>query len=173
MNCQMETPITIYTIGYGNRPIETFVALLHQYNIDCLADTRSVPYSRYRLAYRKNALKTHLETAKISYEYLGDRLGGRPDDPACYTDGQVDYAKIRQQAFFQAGLARLLELAERQCLAILCAELRPQNCHRTHLTGAALIEIGVTVLHIDETGQALSHEQVVAQKAEKQLRLLP
>jgi hypothetical protein len=26
---------------------------------------------------------------------------------------------------------------------------------------------------IDETGQALSHEQVVAQKAETQLRLLP
>ncbi|MFZ6028541.1 MAG: DUF488 family protein [Chloroflexota bacterium] len=169
----MEVPVTIYTIGYGNRPIEAFIALLHQYEITHLADTRSVPYSRYRPAYRKNTLKTHLETAKIGYEYLGDRLGGRPASPACYTDGQVDYAKIRQQAFFQAGLAHLLELAERQCLAILCAELRPQNCHRTHLIGAALSETGVIVLHVDETGQPLPHRQVAAQKVETQLRLLP
>jgi uncharacterized protein (DUF488 family) len=165
-------PITIYTIGYGNRTIDSFIALLHQYDIHFLADTRSISYSRFRPAYRKSALKVHLEAAGITYEYLGDRLGGKPDDPACYTDGQVDYAKIRQQPFFQVGLASLLELASQHTLAVMCAELRPQNCHRTNLIGAALVEMGVHVLHIAEDGQTKSHAVLVTENQPAQLRLL-
>jgi uncharacterized protein (DUF488 family) len=162
----MRAPVTLYTIGYGNRPIEVFIALLQRYGIECLADTRSVPHSRFRPAYRKSTLKGHLEVAGICYEYLGDRLGGKPDDPTCYTDGQVDYAKIRTQRFFQDGLAHLLKMSEAQRLAVMCAELRPQNCHRTHLIGAALVEMGVSVLHIDETGLALPHTMVASKALE-------
>jgi uncharacterized protein (DUF488 family) len=165
-------PTTIYTIGYGNRSIETFIALLHQHGITFLADTRSIPYSRFRPAYRKSALKSHIEAGGIAYEYLGDRLGGKPEDPACYTDGQVDYAKMRQQPFFQAGLAYLLGLTGQHTLAVMCAELRPQNCHRTHLIGAALAEMGVNVLHITEDGQIKSHAALIAENQPSQLRLL-
>jgi uncharacterized protein (DUF488 family) len=168
-----QTSLTIYTIGYGNRPIETFIARLHQHGITFLADTRSIPYSRFRPVYRKAALKAHLEAGGIAYEYLGDRLGGKPKDPACYTDDLVDYAKIRQQAFFQAGLAYLMELASQHTLAVMCAELRPQNCHRTHLIGAALAEMGVNVLHVDENEQVITHAQVISGEAIMQLRLLP
>lgn len=39
----MNSPIPIYTIGYGNRTLEQFIALLKQYEIAFVADVRSQP----------------------------------------------------------------------------------------------------------------------------------
>ena len=39
--------IAIYTIGYGARDIDAFIAALRRYNIAYLIDVRSQPYSRY------------------------------------------------------------------------------------------------------------------------------
>lgn len=36
---------TLYTIGHSTVPFEYFLALLQKYNVNFLADVRSVPYS--------------------------------------------------------------------------------------------------------------------------------
>ncbi len=73
-----ETPI--YTIGYGARPLPEFIAALQAYHIAYLLDVRSKPYSRYRPEFGKSELESALKEAGIRYVFMGDTLGGQPDD---------------------------------------------------------------------------------------------
>jgi uncharacterized protein (DUF488 family) len=41
-------PITLWTIGHSNHPLQTFVDLLTRNGIQALIDVRSNPYSRDR-----------------------------------------------------------------------------------------------------------------------------
>jgi uncharacterized protein (DUF488 family) len=93
---------------------------------------------------------------------VGHQLGGKPGDDACYTNGKVDYSKIAQQPFFREGLERLLA-AERQGqrVALMCAEAKPEQCHRSLLIGEALREAGVPLAHITGPGQANDQLRVI------------
>lgn len=143
----------IYTIGYGNRPIEDFIALLHHYGIDLLVDTRSLPYSRFRPAYRKQALQEYLQAAGITYRYLGDVLGGKHPDPSCVIDGQLAITRLYALPAFRAGLDEVeAALQAGHTPALMCAEQRPETCHRYWMLTPPLIERGLEVIHIDERG---------------------
>jgi uncharacterized protein (DUF488 family) len=153
---------SIYTIGHGGRTVEAFLELLQQHHIAYLIDVRSQPYSRYQPDFTKQALEYHLNSSAIRYVYLGDKLGGRPDDPGCYTDGKVDYELVRTQDFYQAGLDRL-EKAWRQGLGVvlLCSERKPEQCHRSKLIGRSLSDRDIGVAHIDENDAIISQEEVM------------
>jgi uncharacterized protein (DUF488 family) len=162
----------IYTIGYGGRPISDFIDLLRQYGIRRLVDIRSLPTSRFRPDYRKAALQAHLEGAGIEYIFMGETLGGKPKDPACLTDGQVDFEKLRQQPFFRWGMEALKSSwQEGAPLAVMCAEQKPEACHRTHLIGAALVEMDIPVVHIDEHGALKNQAEVAGPPDAAQMRL--
>jgi uncharacterized protein (DUF488 family) len=156
------TVIPIYTIGYGDRSLAEFVALLHHYGIAYLVDVRSAPYSRYKPEFSKDALAQALKAAGIRYIYLGDALGGRPADPECYRDGKVDYAVVKTKPFYQQGIVRIKRAFEQQQqVALMCSEGRPEECHRSKLLGISLAMAGVPVQHIDESGALKSQEDVV------------
>ena len=145
--------MTIYTIGYGNRPMEDFLGLLRHYGIDVLVDARSVPYSRFRPAYRKQAFQASLEAAGVAYVYLGDVLGGKLVDPSCMVDGKVDLEKLYALPSFQAGIDQVTALLHAgHTPALMCAEQKPADCHRYWMLTPPLEARGITVLHIDEKG---------------------
>jgi uncharacterized protein (DUF488 family) len=101
--------IPIYTIGYGAREIADFITVLQTNQIAYLIDVRSKPYSRYKPYFSKPALEQHLIQNNIRYVYMGDVLGGMPDDPDCYDEnGKVIYDKVAQKAFYQEGLTAFL-----------------------------------------------------------------
>ena len=144
----------LYTIGHGTRPIAELINLIKSFGVEYLADVRSRPYSKYNPQYNRESLFTALEKEGIRYVYLGDELGGRPDDPACYDSrGKIDYAFVRRQTFFRKGLERLKVAQSKELkVVLLCSESKPQQCHRSRLIGRALIEEGLTLRHIDEKG---------------------
>jgi ATP-dependent DNA helicase RecQ len=155
----MMTPI--YTIGYGKREIDDFLRVLQAHAIKFLIDVRSSPYSKYKPEFSKQPLVDILKQNGIQYVFMGDTLGGRPKDPACYTADKIDYAKVAQQPFFQAGIQRLhnaSQLGHR--VVLMCAEGQPENCHRANLIGPRLINDGVDVRHIDELDRVQSQEQI-------------
>jgi uncharacterized protein (DUF488 family) len=158
----MNSPIPIYTIGYGNRTLEQFIALLKQYEIAFVADVRSQPYSRHNNDFSKHDLAAHLKQHNIRYIFMGDTLGGRPQDSSCYdSEGRVDYSKLREKAFYQEGIQRLPTAWEKQLhVAIMCTEIRPDECHRGKLIGNTLFEQQIDVQHIDETGALLDQQEV-------------
>ena len=153
--------IPIYTIGYGNRSIGGFVKLLQNYEIKFLVDIRSQPYSRFNPDFSKDSLEKCLKQHLIQYIYMGDTLGGRPKDSSCYIDNKVDYAKLREKSFYQKGISYLQTAWEKQlCIALMCSEAKPQECHRSKLIGNTLVEQQIDVTHIDETGATKTQLQI-------------
>lgn len=163
----------IYTIGYGARDAEAFVAALQQYGIAYLIDVRSKPYSRFKPDFSKERLEELLRAAGIRYVFMGDSLGGRPDDPSCYdADGKVDYARVAERPFFQSGLDRLAK-AHSQGLpvSLMCSEGKPESCHRTKLIGKALVRRNIPVAHIDENDELISQGEVLLRLTGGQLSI--
>lgn len=159
----MEKSTPIYTIGYGARSIETFIAVLKKYHIQYLLDVRTSPYSKFNPDFSKEALDHHLKKAGIRYAFFGKLLGGRPNDPDCYRDGLVDYDICRTKAPFRKGLARLRNAWQQQIpIVLMCSEGKPQNCHRSKMIGVGLEEVGIKVMHIDEEGKAKTQFDVMA-----------
>lgn len=153
--------LPIYTIGYGNRSLEEFLALLKQYEIQYLVDLRSQPYSRFHPDFARNALEARLKQQRIRYIFMGNKLGGRPQDTECYVNGKVDYTTLREKAFYQQGIQRLHTAWEKQArMALMCSEQKPQECHRSKLIGSTLRARGIEVAHIDEAGRLKTQEEV-------------
>ena len=165
-------PIPIHTIGYGSRSLDDFVSVLKTHEIGYLIDVRSAPYSRFKPEFSKNALEAHLREHGIRYIYLGDKLGGQPDDPTCYADGKVIYDEVRRRPFFQEGLARVeAAFGRRLRVVLMCSEGKPEQCHRSKLIGQALLEHGIPVTHIDQNGELVSQADVINELTDGQLSL--
>lgn len=153
---------TLHSIGYGARTLDELVAALKVHRIEYLLDVRSSPYSKFKPEFTKEVLEAALKARGIRYVFMGDTLGGQPRDPDCFTDGKVDYEKVRRQPFFQAGLERLRKAHEQRLRAALtCSEGRPEQCHRSKMIGEALAAAGIPILHIDEDGRLLTQTQVM------------
>lgn len=165
-------PIPIYTVGYGQRTVDQLLALLHRYEIQYVVDVRSAPYSRYKPEFSKAPLEAALLQGGLRYLFLGDSLGGRPDDPDCYADDKVDYEKVKAKAFYRQGIERLqAAFRQQQRIALFCSEGKPEECHRSKLIGASLAGLGIPVMHIDERGELKSQAQVIDSLTGGQLSL--
>lgn len=168
---QVDAP-PLFTIGYGSRTFEELIQLLEAQNVGCLVDVRTAPYSKYRPEFGKAALEAALPSLQIRYVFLGDSLGGRPEDPDCYQDGKVDYDRVREKEFFRRGIERLRRAhAQGMRLALLCSEGKPEECHRSKLIGPALADLGIPVLHLDENGELQTQDEVIARKTGGQMSL--
>ena len=140
---------SLYSIGHGNKSIETLVEELNFFGINYLIDIRSKPYSKYSPHFNQNELKFSLHDKDIKYAFMGDILGGLPEDPTCYTNGHVDYEKLKEKDFFKTGLQRLVTAHNKKIkVAIMCSESKPEECHRTKLIGEELKRFGVIIQHI-------------------------
>lgn len=138
----------VYTIGHSTHTIEVFVGLLRKHDVTAVADVRSVPFSRFNPQFNMDSLQESLLRHGIKYVFLGRELGARSDDPACYEDGRVQYARLARTASFRAGLDRVMDGATAYRMALMCAEKEPLECHRTLLVARALVAHGVEVAHI-------------------------
>ena len=156
----------IYTIGHSNHSPETFVRLLTQAKIKVLADVRSNPGSLWAPYANPRDLERILRAADIQYLYLGDILGGRPDDSTCYNShsGEADYQATQNRESFQQGINQLLEAMKKYRVCVMCAEENPSSCHRNLLVGDDLRQKGVQILHIRGTGQIQTDEELWKEK---------
>ena len=164
--------IPIYTIGYGSRSIAKLIEVLHQHEIVYLIDVRSAPYSRYKPEFSKAPLANELSQHDIRYVFMGDTLGGRPDNETCYVNGNVDYEKVKATEFYQRGIKRLhTAFMQQQSIVLMCSEGKPEACHRCKLIGTTLTTQDIPIIHIDENGEQLTQEQVIDRLTGEQLSM--
>jgi uncharacterized protein (DUF488 family) len=153
----------IRTIGYGGRSLWELLHELGRFETEYLVDVRSSPYSRFTPEFSREALAAELEPRGIRYVFMGDALGGRPEEASCYApDGKIDYARCRMRPAFQQGVEVLdagVEGGSR--IVLMCSESKPQECHRTKLVAEELVRIGVPVAHIDERGVERTHDEIM------------
>jgi uncharacterized protein (DUF488 family) len=156
----------IYTIGHSNHPIERFLGLLQPHGITAVADVRSTPYSRFNPQFRREKLQAALAGVGIQYVFLGQELGARSQDPACYDgEGRVSYAKLARTELFRKGIARLKTGLADHRISLMCAEREPLECHRTILVARELVREGLAVTHILGDGSLESHEHALQRLA--------
>lgn len=153
----------MYSIGYGNRPVKELIKLLKEQEIAFVVDVRSFPSSKYNPNYNKDALASELNNHGIKYVFMGDVLGGRPEDPTVYVDGKVDYSKCRGTAWFKKGIARLKTAWGKNLrVCVMCSESKPEQCHRSKLIGQELAKLDIEMLHIDEKANLKSQKEVIS-----------
>lgn len=155
----------IFSIGHGNRTWVDFLGILQIRGCRYLIDVRSIPKSRFNPAFNRENLEETCTLAGIKYVFMGDLVGGRPNDKALYDEaGRADYNRIEESSPYQLGISRIAKaasLAENSFL--MCSELEPSQCHRSKLIGRTLSSIGIEIVHINKHGAELSQEDVVAQ----------
>ncbi|MBI3670414.1 MAG: DUF488 domain-containing protein [Acidobacteria bacterium] len=149
----MEKSQHLFTIGHSNTELLVFLATLRQFGITLLVDVRSRPTSYRFPHFSQPELEQSLRESGISYLFMGEELGGRPDDPKAYReDGLVNYRVRRKARDFQAGIERVLEKLDGSTLALMCAEEDPVNCHRFLLICPELVARGAEPQHIRKGG---------------------
>ncbi|MDD2191183.1 MAG: DUF488 domain-containing protein [Bacteroidales bacterium] len=153
----MET--TLYSIGHGNKSIEEFKKELFSFGIDYIVDVRSMPYSKWNPDFNRLNME---KIFKKSYTYMGDVLGGLPEDKTFHdSEGKFLYGVMAEKDSFKKGLQRLIIANEKQIkIAIMCSESNPSDCHRSKLIGEELLKIGISIKHIIGQYKVKSQEKV-------------
>lgn len=133
---------TIYTIGHGARSTDGFIGILTEARIQTLVDVRAFPSSKRHPHFSREPLAAALADAGIDYKWEGKALGGYR---------RVPYAEHMKTARFRDVAAGL---ADGEC--IMCAETKPEDCHRLHIA-EWLVRRGRRVVHLLAPGNAREH----------------
>ncbi|MBV9567727.1 MAG: DUF488 domain-containing protein [Hyphomicrobiales bacterium] len=127
-----------FTIGHSTRPLEEFIALLLEANVQLVIDVRSVPRLRTNPQYERDFLSRELAASQIGYEHLValGGLRGRQRKVSLAVNAYWrntsfhNYADYAMGQGFQDALTRLRELGHKSTCTVICAEAVWWRCHR-------------------------------------------
>ena len=151
----------IFTIGHSTHPIEEFLDLLRNHQIQVVADVRRFPGSRRHPQFGQENLSSALRQNGIDYVHfpeLGGRRKARPDsqNTAWRVEAFRGYADYMQTDEFNNGMKRLLDIAHAKRTCIMCAEALWWQCHRG-LIADWLKAKGHEVIHMLANGKTEEH----------------
>ena len=139
-----ESGCKVLAVGHSTRSIVAFLELLVGYRVTQLVDVRTVPRSRHNPQFNEDALPISLAAAKIGYAHASGLGGFRPTTADSPNAGWRNlsfrgYADYMQTTDFAANLAKVIELARTDRVALMCAEAVPWRCHRLLIADALLV----------------------------------
>ncbi|MCY7355136.1 MAG: DUF488 domain-containing protein [Lysobacter sp.] len=152
---------TLWTIGHSTRPWDAFAALLQEARIKALVDVRRFAGSRRNPQYSPLAMAPALHAIGIDYVAMPE-FGGRRTADADSPNTAWRVAAFRGYADYMAApefvLARvqLMQRAQSQRTAVMCAEAVWWRCHR-RLIADDFIARGWQVLHLLTLGRIEPH----------------
>jgi uncharacterized protein (DUF488 family) len=151
----------VFTVGHSTRTIESFIDLLKDNSVKKVVDIRTIPRSRHNPQFNRETLPDRLKAEEIGYVHMMS-LGGlrhtHQDSPNIgwrnsSFRGFADYMRTEE---FEKSLERLIQLANSQQVALMCAEAVPWRCHRS-LVADALKVRGINVEHIMNSKKRQRH----------------
>jgi uncharacterized protein (DUF488 family) len=144
----------LFTIGHSNLELEDYLKLLAIHDIHLVCDVRSSPRSSRFPQFSREPFEECIRNAGLKYRFMGDTLGGRPEDPKVYfADGRVNYELRRKARDLQSEIERVLEFSETCKLVLMCAEEDPLQCHRFLMICPELVVRGAAPRHIRKGGK--------------------
>jgi uncharacterized protein (DUF488 family) len=154
---------TLWTIGHSNRQLGEFVDLLADESIEAVADVRRFPGSRRCPQFGREALDSALHDVGLEYRHFPE-LGGRRSNrvesspnKGWRVEAFRAYADYTLSAEFRDAFERLIEFAQRERTAMMCAEALPWRCHR-RLIADQFVARGWRVLDIIGPRKVKDHE---------------
>ncbi len=163
-------PVTLYTLGHSNRSLDDFIALLWGAGIQVLVDVRAQPHSSRYPQFSTDPLRAAMEQEGIQYHWAGRQLGGhRPLQAGsrhiALGEEVRGYADYMESAAFHTAAMQLIKMAGKSPTAILCAERRPEDCHRRLIADYLLLQ-GARVVHLIQPGE--QHEHVLSPEVRRE-----
>jgi len=152
----------VLTLGHSTRPLSEFVAILKAHSVARIIDVRTVPRSRHNPQFDRDTLPAALADEGIGYEHTAGLGGFRRTHVGSLNTGWRNlsfrgYADYMQTPAFSEQLADLIAKANRERIALMCAEVVPWRCHRS-LIADALVVHGFRVEEIiSETRRQIHH----------------
>ena len=154
---------TIRAIGHGTLAEEEMARLLESVGVTALVDVRRYPGSRRHPQFSAEAMEAWLSELGIAYRHL-PALGGRRKLEAGSPNVGLRNEQFRAYADhmatgeFAGGVQELLELADDQTVAVMCAESVWWRCHRRLLADHLVLVHDVVVDHVFHDGRVARHE---------------
>jgi uncharacterized protein (DUF488 family) len=135
---------SVLTIGHSTRTVEEFIGLLQAYAVSRVVDVRTVPRSWHNPQFNKASLPRSLKKAGLSYIHMPGLGGLRHAKRDSLNVGWRNasfrgYADYMQTPEFKQSLEELIQLANQERIAIMCAEAVPWRCHRSLIADALLV----------------------------------
>lgn len=153
---------TVFTIGHSTHEIQYFIDLLNKFDVNCVIDVRSAPYSRIAPQFNKPALNSTLRENNIIYMHFEKEFGARHTKPSLLDEnGNVDFDKVRETDEFKQGVQRVKNgLARGYKIALMCSEANPFDCHRFSMISYQLVREGMYVNHILQNGNSIDNSEL-------------
>jgi len=150
----------IYTIGTSIHTIDYFLLILEKYNINAVADVRSIPYSKHTPQYNRETMIKYFEEKEVCYFDFTKEFGAKRNELKAYTNNIIDYRKVVNLPNFLHGIERIKECVNKGYnIAILCTEKNPVNCHRFYMVSKSLNEVlKINIEHILFDGSLINHK---------------
>lgn len=152
---------TIYTVGHSTYSLDEFLEMLKSFQIETIADIRSLPGSRKFPQFNKEELEISLPKNGIEYLHLTD-LGGRRKVKKDSINnrwnnysfkGYADYMETEQ---FKGAVLSLEALASKKRIAYMCSEAVWWRCHRLMVSDYLKSKVW-DVVHIMGVGKYQPH----------------
>lgn len=151
----------VLTVGHSTRTRKEFIDLLRANGVKQLIDVRTIPRSRHNPQFNRAVLSRALRRTGIGYRHMAGLGGLRHSRRDSINAGWRNksfrgYADYMQTSDFQIALQKLMALARRKQVALMCAEAVPWRCHRS-LIGDALLVRGFPVEEIQSATRTHPH----------------
>jgi uncharacterized protein (DUF488 family) len=140
---EIPSPIVL-TIGHSTRTLEEFVGLLQAHGATRVVDVRTMPRSWHNPQFNKASLPGSLKNAGLRYIHMPGLGGLRHAQRDSLNGGWRNasfrgYADYMQTPEFEQSLEELIQLANHDRIALMCAEAVPWRCHRSLIADALLV----------------------------------
>src|SRR5437879_2281299 len=134
----------VLTIGHSTRTLDEFIRLLQAHDVSRVVDVRTVPRSRHNPQFNKTSLPGSLKKVGVGYVHLSGLGGLRHAKSDSLNTGWRNasfrgYADYMQTPDFEQSLEKLIQLANKDRIALMCAEAVPWRCHRSLIADALLV----------------------------------
>jgi uncharacterized protein (DUF488 family) len=148
----MKKAATLFTIGYENATVDSFLHVLTAAGTELVVDVRAAARSR-RPGFAKTRLKANLEGSGIGYLHLPGlgtpaegRAAARAGDHPTMRDVFAEHLGSPAALADLETLVGLVESGRRIC--ILCLEENPEHCHRSQVADAAALRTPLRIEHL-------------------------
>lgn len=156
---------SLFTLGYSKISLSQMIKELQSYQISCVIDIRSVPYSRQFPDFNYQVLEKVLPLNRIAYRNYAEEFGARQNDPELFSsESYLDFEKFANTKKFLIGVQKVLTSMEKgYSICFLCAEHDPFDCHRSILVTRKFCELGYPIVHL-LVGEESQSQQVIEKR---------
>lgn len=135
--------------------------MVDKYDINCIVDVRSNPFSRYYSDFNSNSLSNILKSRDKLYMSMKELGAKRFEEEVYSIENQVLFNRVYKTKAFQRGIERIhkgMDLGYK--IVIMCSEKNPIECHRSIMIGRYLSDNGYDVQNILHNGTTISQKEV-------------